>query len=951
MENGDNAQNNTQDSLNSETIQCQQYSSAFNGFACPSRTSQSSIDNGHTYIETVLTYPLYNASSMQLGDPYSSGGPTETRYVTNYINQSSEYTYQNEYFQNYQNSYASVPSTFSGENLRFGANVIRPTPYRNESLYSEIQECEVKPCIRSMQLHVSQPSAFQNYNLLNENNMDYSNSSNVNDVFNTKSQENMDSMLAPGYVDYIEGTNFYMKEMKHTEEIQAQRESANYTYPGQQNFTYLQTNSKPDTGNNYDRDSQKILGKNNFNDGPHTSFFENDINIEQAHVVDNSGELSLVQFDVKNAQDQVSVESENAVKNQCTEHKDDNNYNLASITINNNRVTLQDLCQVNENMHSICENDVDLNLGTEYNSGRYRTLKPKITPTMGNIKYLNFDCKMSTEDEKKTFFIKLKDLLKTREDMKKTKIFSSVVEQPLTVNSPTNSKTFVSDIDLSDTDTDVLAENPLVICENELSCSLKSENQNVDLEIENKDATVCVEHAIKRNYPEICPGHFKKRRYINGDLIYQTLNSCKSIPVKLACDESDLATSDCRIASSHLDKDRNLILLSTNLENPEDKTNNRIFGGCFTDTSQNVYNCSNQRQGKRLLADIPYRPWLKEKIPTDEYGKRFIHTAPRPPSVFVFGKCRKAMLRDSSRSFNRLNNLQYTKESLESYVLRNCNKFLILSWPVKHRIYIMPDVSKNYNVEFVRSLFPVPDGWIIVLGVVGTEEPMAKIYNIVVLLCENGWVLVHKNDTEEHKLYLAASNLKEFVEEGLSRCDCIFYEKSVPYGIVIEGKLKQLMENFDSLQNVIKCRKYLHGFMWAFNGAPGRLSDRVLHTCVPGFHNAVPLDTVIKFNDKPLYFFGYVTTTKQQSDLDANVLVAVDEDLIIYGYHPMSQKTWFLTKTFFAFLKMGTRKIYYDYEIPLKNDLEDSESFMASLEEAPCLMLKPEVFRRLYPKP
>ena len=940
MESGDSFGNNHQVSSNSDAFQFRQYSTTVDTFAYSSMDPSNCMLNEQTHLETVLVYPVYNMSSQQTVERNLYANNIGNGNVLSYCRQDSLQGNQGTYFPTYQGFHSNTPHNFSIENFNFGTNVIRPIPFRNEGVdASTSKDYGFKPCITTMQIQFSQPSAFQTYSLMNgnfsENGYGYNTKIGENCAMSYVEQESVDSKYPNKEVSISYQRNEHYDENLPTRELNTDFPQYNQSSVLQHTFANVQSIISQQS-------PYQLIGKeNSFNNYLETANVDSDCQSNGGPKIGLDTDQSVFSDEVTGA----CVENVHFPMNPKNEY------------VNNISLDVQTEFPVTENplvgeSQATKNKDVDSNAEVN-NHSKYRLLKRNITPTMGNIKHLNFSCKISTEEERKTFFNRLSELLKIRDDIKNTKISSKVdfIQSEASTSLDICKNTFNNNSDSSDVDTDILADNPLVICENELICDNNEENIKFPPNVEKEAVPM---QTVKRSFPEICPEHFKKRRFINGDVIYEDLNSVyKVMPASATYDDVRFGEVDYQTSSAQTKiSNHQLALLPTNYQHMIGQETDISSRDYHNDSAQIIYNCSFQRQGKRLLADIPYRPWLKENVPTGEYGKRFVKTVPRPASVFIFGRCRKKMLRESVKSFMHLSKLQYTKESLEAYVLRNCNKFLDLSWPIRHKIYIMPDVSRNYNIEEVKNLFPVPEGWMVTLGFVGTEEPVTKIYNISVFLCENGWVMIHKNDKVEPELYLAASNLNELIEDGLARCDCIYEKRSVPYGIVMEGKLRQFMDNFGSLQSVLAYRKYLHGFLWAFNGTPGRLADRVFHTCVPGVHNALPLDAVIKHENNPLYFIGYVTTFKQQNDFNANVFIAVDGNLSIYGYHLISQKTWFLAKTFSTFLKMGTRKMYYDYEIPLKIHLGDSaDSFLSCFKNAPCLLLKPEVLRKQFPKP
>nr|AVI07411.1 hypothetical protein [Human betaherpesvirus 6A]AVI07659.1 hypothetical protein [Human betaherpesvirus 6A]AVI07780.1 hypothetical protein [Human betaherpesvirus 6A]AVI08283.1 hypothetical protein [Human betaherpesvirus 6A]AVI08528.1 hypothetical protein [Human betaherpesvirus 6A] len=356
------------------------------------------------------------------------------------------------------------------------------------------------------------------------------------------------------------------------------------------------------------------------------------------------------------------------------------------------------------------------------------------------------------------------------------------------------------------------------------------------------------------------------------------------------------------------------------------------------------------RQAKRLLADIPYRGWIPDPVNMEENDGPFIPIVTRPPTVCMNGRRRRTFFRKCVTAFGPLSKLTYFKELLQSYVSKNNNSYLSISWPPKHGVYVTSEKKLGYeHIPTLKDKFPLPCGWMMVLGVVGAEPPAALNKNMVILLCENRWVLLHNYSNSTHELFLAASDLKQFMEEGLSRCDPIYEEPTVPYGVAMENSLRDFLRNSRTFQDLMDQRDNMHGCNWTFNGMPGRLGDRVIHLCNPESVDSIPGDEAVVCEGRPLYFFAYVTTFKSNPATKATVLIAADKDLRIYGYHKGRPRIRYLCKNVKTFFKAGARKFYLDFQITPKSLLAvNEEEYLNTLQNAPCLLLKPSVFRKTY---
>nr|QCO43487.1 U95 [Human betaherpesvirus 6A] len=605
----------------------------------------------------------------------------------------------------------------------------------------------------------------------------------------------------------------------------------------------------------------------------------------------------------------------------------------------------------------------------------------KPTPSTGVIKKLNFDC--VDRGEGIGNFPKLASFVAMREKMS-NKVNPSCGTFLAQLEGLRQQNSFEKNISLADLqfseDDDVLSSASSVSCNNNCDMEIRVSQQGTTSvvkmdgsyktqEMSNHCATDVSDNAgtiqqVKRTHSQIenpedgrvreeeCsdvtdPLPRKSARIHNMKSEGVTCGMCMTAADSTRQDASGGSSSGTK--NEYYDDDSELTGLSdTDSDNEVQCCQEVKKIGPKTYSSENFN--PEYRQAKRLLADIPYRRWIPDTVNIEENDGPFIPIVTRPATVCMNGRRRRTFFRQCVTAFSPLSKLTYFKELLQSYVSKNNHSYLSLSWPPKHGVYVMSEKKLGYeHIPTLRDTFPVPCGWMMVLGVVGAEPPAALNKNMVVLLCENKWVLLHNYSNSTHELFLAASDLKQFMEEGLSRCDPIYEQVTVPYGVAMENSLRNFLRNSRTFQDLMDQRDNMHGCNWTFNGMPGRLGDRVIHLCNPDSVDSIPADEAVVCEGRPLYFFAYVTTFKSNPATNATVLIAADKDLRIYGYHKGRPRIRYLCKNVQTFFKAGARKFYLDFQITPKRLLAvNEEEYLNTLQNAPCLLLKPSVFRKIY---
>lgn len=254
-----------------------------------------------------------------------------------------------------------------------------------------------------------------------------------------------------------------------------------------------------------------------------------------------------------------------------------------------------------------------------------------------------------------------------------------------------------------------------------------------------------------------------------------------------------------------------------------------------------------------------------------------------------------------------------------------------LPWPVSKHLRLTSTSMLNYSgtIESLRKNYPVLGGEELeAVGVVLSrgQSLYSSTNHPVVLLSVSGIVYVHIRaqpvwcpdfdpETDQERLYMVADDLRSFAKEGLVRCDDMYTEEGgVPYCAPEDDDLRELMK-------IAKCGPYRflknldamgerHYFI---NGCPGMLKDRVFvaPTEVPSYVKRMMAESY----GKHFHIIGRVTRSSDDPVYDCECYIMIDERSRVHSYVPECGKVRFLAKNLDQFMRIGTRRAYYNFQL------------------------------------
>lgn len=255
---------------------------------------------------------------------------------------------------------------------------------------------------------------------------------------------------------------------------------------------------------------------------------------------------------------------------------------------------------------------------------------------------------------------------------------------------------------------------------------------------------------------------------------------------------------------------------------------------------------------------------------------------------------------------------------------------LPVSWPPNKYLRLTCAAKLGYReiINALRHEYKVCDSPTEVLGVI--LSPGQSIYSDVshpvLLLTMRGTVLVHirgrpvwnsdyNPDIDCEQLYVAAESLRIFGRDGLSRCDPFYTESGgAPYAMPEDPVLKHITQSMPTSPIVlIKLLSKWQGHCWSINGCPGMLKDRLfmISFVMPSFVR----EALSQQFDQRFVVIGRVFKSRDDIEDECEMYILVDCGGMIYGYIPDTGRMRRLAISFDQFLRMGTRRMYFNFQV------------------------------------
>lgn len=255
-----------------------------------------------------------------------------------------------------------------------------------------------------------------------------------------------------------------------------------------------------------------------------------------------------------------------------------------------------------------------------------------------------------------------------------------------------------------------------------------------------------------------------------------------------------------------------------------------------------------------------------------------------------------------------------------------------LPWPVTKHLRLTSTSRLDYHgtLERLRRDYPmIGREDLEVLGVVlskgqslysSTNHPVVLISRSGIVYChirpEPIWTPGYDPDMNQEKVFVVADDLRVFAKEGLARCDEMYTEEGeAPYAAPEDKHLRELIRiSRHGPHRFFRDVTATEEQMFYLNGCPGMLKDRmfVTPTYVPTYVKRLMAETY----GGRFHILGRVTRSSEDLPCECECFIMIGSDNSkIYSYVPESSKIRMVAKDFDQFMRMGTRRAYFNFQL------------------------------------
>lgn len=338
-----------------------------------------------------------------------------------------------------------------------------------------------------------------------------------------------------------------------------------------------------------------------------------------------------------------------------------------------------------------------------------------------------------------------------------------------------------------------------------------------------------------------------------------------------------------------------------------------------------------------IAATRPSRsyPWMVRRA-----AQRLEVRGPFRPATFLsyYREYRKRV----ERSEEELWELKFhclREEKIKEYTEKNDGRDILLSWPINKKICVMSFQRFNYMsiANQIAMRYSRQIRWAIPIGVVASTNgtPYSE-YDLPVLVVDDKervflyvkrmpWLPSDEPPARKTgvpndvSLYLAARSVTVLITEGLSHCDwCYSEEGGAPYGTTPDAALYALVSAKKSRPRLVWLKRRYGGHVWNITDMPGADGDRYFH-----LENGDTPPSIAAYL-KNVYgteftVLGYVTNWENDEANCSNVFILINDNCEVFTYLRAELSVVWLAKNVDAFFRMGTRRMYYNFELGKDN--------------------------------
>ncbi|AWV68217.1 M128 protein [Murid betaherpesvirus 1] len=299
----------------------------------------------------------------------------------------------------------------------------------------------------------------------------------------------------------------------------------------------------------------------------------------------------------------------------------------------------------------------------------------------------------------------------------------------------------------------------------------------------------------------------------------------------------------------------------------------------------------------------------------------------RPVECLIGFPDYRRILRVAMESATELHGVCALSGQLVKFLEDHDGAMLPLAWPPNRYLRLTSGRKLGYldEAERLRKDYPVCNGPLEVLGLIlAPGQSLYSDLHPVLMMSLTGVIFLHVRgrpvwnpdydpDRDAERVFLVAESLQAFGREGLCRCDNVYTEDGgAPYATPEDPVLKNIVftphpGGMALYQQICKIK----GHSWYINGCPGMLKDRVFVATpdLPPFVRHVNLE---RFGNR---FLPIGRVTRSPEEPECEMFIMVDAGGAIYGHMLDSGKVRKLAQNFDQFMRIGTRRAYFNFEM------------------------------------
>lgn len=338
----------------------------------------------------------------------------------------------------------------------------------------------------------------------------------------------------------------------------------------------------------------------------------------------------------------------------------------------------------------------------------------------------------------------------------------------------------------------------------------------------------------------------------------------------------------------------------------------------------------------------------------------------RPVECLIDYQSYRKTLHLAAASANELTRASARFYALPHFLEEYDGTLFPIAWPKNKCLRLTSEKSLGYSsiTSDLKREYPLCDEPLQALGVIlSSGQSLYSDIHPVLIISLKGQLFIHIRgrpvwssdydpEVDRDRLYFVAETLQTFAKDGLVRCDAIYTDAGgVPYAMQEDAALKEITSI--APRNAVRLINVLDKWQdhtWFLNGCPGMLKDRM-------FVISHTMPQYVKQSYKERYgtrfcVIGRVIRSLEDKDTECELYVVIDSSGTIFAYLPDTGIVRRLAQSFDMFLRIGTRSLYFNFEIlPYNRRREFEDNTFITQQNSGFFLLSRELLsiRRVRP--